>query len=405
SFQRMASVSRSRRGSPLDEWKRKLKELARTDKIGNVLLKVLMLLDILSEAPLNFMNLEIAADLISDSATETKETDRTLSKLHLKHVLHNYNSLRDCCFMLAEAVEISVRSLIVNSSGEAKNAQDPSTSYELPAASSSLQNPLQRLTAPEIDYSTGEIILDGVVKDEIAMAENDLLHADAATESRLVDSFKAEGIAPDGINYEGLFKVEDMLEQGPSTSFNPMDAYVLPKEEAAVDVDLLNHVKDMISAESQGGTSGLRKPNGYGRQYKCKICEMTFQKHYLLKIHFLSHSGGRPFKCDHCDESFTESSFLEDHKLKHSGIRPYKCDVCSRAYALQKYLDIHYKRAHSTFNADRLTCRNCNVKFGERKSLSTHLLNVHNEKLYKCKLCNEEFDRFDEISDHKLTCK
>lgn len=53
-------------------------------------------------------------------------------------------------------------------------------------------------------------------------------------------------------------------------------------------------------------------------QYRCVICNTSFETAQLVKEHITTHLTGLPFPCEKCDYSFETSEQLEEHELKHA---------------------------------------------------------------------------------------
>lgn len=123
---------------------------------------------------------------------------------------------------------------------------------------------------------------------------------------------------------------------------------------------------------------------------QCEICEKRFTRIDHLNLHVASnHSESKPFQCDvpECKKGFLRQEHLKKHiEAKHGeGTKDKEiCDICQKTFASKKYLKIHLK-THSGEISKGLTCKYCNVEFGEKTELNEHMAKDHqNEKPYLC---------------------
>ena len=61
----------------------------------------------------------------------------------------------------------------------------------------------------------------------------------------------------------------------------------------------------------------IRSSHGEANIFTCNVCNRTFETKYGLNSHLKNHHqvGPRKFKCDSCGISFTQSGFLKKHIL------------------------------------------------------------------------------------------
>ncbi|GMT15723.1 hypothetical protein PFISCL1PPCAC_7020, partial [Pristionchus fissidentatus] len=88
--------------------------LAKTDRIGNVLADSIKCLAMLSKSPISYQDLSYAIDCGNAVRSVTMKHDIASPQLHLSDA--GYNTMRDCCYVAAEAIEVTARSLIANNS-------------------------------------------------------------------------------------------------------------------------------------------------------------------------------------------------------------------------------------------------------------------------------------------------
>lgn len=123
---------------------------------------------------------------------------------------------------------------------------------------------------------------------------------------------------------------------------------------------------------------------------QCSICDKRFTRLDHLNLHVASnHSETKPFQCDvpECKKGFIRQEHLKKHiEAKHSeGTKDKEiCDICQKTFSSKKYLRTHMK-SHSSELSKGLTCKYCNVEFGEKTELNEHMAKDHqNEKPYLC---------------------
>ena len=78
--------------------------------------------------------------------------------------------------------------------------------------------------------------------------------------------------------------------------------------------------------ESFSGKRDLTKhiKQSHAKDYKCKICEETFNKSWSFELHSKSHEEIVPFKCNTCDKDFYSKWRLNKHVLSH-GVKGKFC--------------------------------------------------------------------------------
>ncbi|CDQ59518.1 unnamed protein product [Oncorhynchus mykiss] len=138
--------------------------------------------------------------------------------------------------------------------------------------------------------------------------------------------------------------------------------------------------------------------NGTGstenKRFKCDVCEKTFSKKELLRVHKLIHT--KPFKCDICEKTFSRKGLLEGHKLIHT--RPFTCDVCDKTFSLNRML-LRHKLIHT--GERPFACGQCGKTFRMSKQLERHMLH-HKENNFSCKVCGNTFSTKTDLTQHRL---
>ncbi|GLV44364.1 Meiotic central spindle [Carabus blaptoides fortunei] len=150
--------------------------------------------------------------------------------------------------------------------------------------------------------------------------------------------------------------------------------------------------------------SSVKKTNVTGdiNRHICPVCNKTFRTKTKLQEHSITHSDARPYPCSLCGKTFKADSHLRIHKLTHSDVKRYKCNMCDKAFCRSSNLQLH-RRTHS--NARPHKCSTCDMRFKEKGTLRKHMT-VHNAIKtikYKCKLCEKEYSRLENLKLHLKT--
>ena len=82
-------------------------------------------------------------------------------------------------------------------------------------------------------------------------------------------------------------------------------------------------------------------------QYPCVLCNRSYQRHYSLARHMLTHQGsGKHFSCPLCQTRFTQKPTLKTHlRAIHSAAQ---CRVCEKVLPLGEEFDKHVMQCLSS---------------------------------------------------------
>lgn len=139
---------------------------------------------------------------------------------------------------------------------------------------------------------------------------------------------------------------------------------------------------------------------------KCSLCGKLFASCFSLKRHVaLVHEKLRPFACHLCELTFGERSKLQTHLQTHvsgkSRTKMFPCTLCQSKFKSENYRQQHIKM-HLLGN--QFTCDACGDKFKHRASLKHHVMRWHTRnKRYACKKCPVKFFVPSDLHRHSLT--
>ena len=99
-------------------------------------------------------------------------------------------------------------------------------------------------------------------------------------------------------------------------------------------VDKLAHSKPVGNDSRVGGI------NSVINEYKCRECEETFGKRWLLRKHIVS-LHPKNVRCDTCFLEFNENWKLEEHMAVHTNQKKFACEICDKQFVLKWRLRKH----------------------------------------------------------------
>lgn len=121
-----------------------------------------------------------------------------------------------------------------------------------------------------------------------------------------------------------------------------------------------------------------------------RLCGKAFNQPYYMTIHMRIHQKEKPYQCTLCGVSFVTSSHLGRHMKSHNNIKPHQCKQCDRAFILPGHLQDHIRSQHTLERPFK--CDDCGNTFSRRKLLRQHR-QLHGEKRFKCKYCDQVFSQ------------
>jgi len=86
--------------------------------------------------------------------------------------------------------------------------------------------------------------------------------------------------------------------------------------------------------------SSLHSPGK--KKYACHLCTKVFGWSTDLKRHILVHTGERPFKCKTCQATFTRNFLLQKHQSKVHPCKPKDIEVKPEIVEMPDYVENHF---------------------------------------------------------------
>ncbi|XP_026324782.1 zinc finger protein 578-like isoform X2 [Hyposmocoma kahamanoa] len=106
----------------------------------------------------------------------------------------------------------------------------------------------------------------------------------------------------------------------------------------------------------------------------CDLCPYKCKHKYYLVMHMRTHTGEKPYKCPECPATFVNPSNLNKHKLTHQE-KQFKCFLCEKAFRTTSALREHREAAHMNI---KHTCNYCGRDFCYKSDLRKHEIRSHN---------------------------
>ncbi|XP_053607382.1 zinc finger protein 62-like [Plodia interpunctella] len=106
----------------------------------------------------------------------------------------------------------------------------------------------------------------------------------------------------------------------------------------------------------------------------CDLCPYKCKHKYYLVMHMRTHTGEKPYKCPHCPATFVNPSNLNKHKLTHQE-KQFKCMLCEKAFRTNTALREHQEATHMNI---KHKCVYCGRDFCYKSDLRKHEIKNHN---------------------------
>ena len=138
------------------------------------------------------------------------------------------------------------------------------------------------------------------------------------------------------------------------------------------------------------------------KQFQCQICSYVCKLLHDLKVHEKKHKDeNKPHQCQLCIKRFPKNSMLKYHMVTHSKEPQFQCEKCEKKFKHKSYLRTHKKVTCSSINdKESFECKTCNKIFASKDYLKRHSIIHTTEMLFQCKYCEKKFRWLKAIKMH-----
>ncbi|KFB49937.1 AGAP012110-PA-like protein [Anopheles sinensis] len=128
----------------------------------------------------------------------------------------------------------------------------------------------------------------------------------------------------------------------------------------------------------------------------CALCNKFVR---TVAEHWRMHLNIRSQQCPYCPKSFVHRSNFLMHLNIHTRQRIYKCSVCDSEFnspqGLNQHLETHLVAKHE--------CLQCGNRFSRKSYLRIHRQRVHEPKIkHKCLVCDKQFTNIEHVEKHMI---
>ena len=261
------------------------------------------------------------------------------------------------------------------------------TSLEPTSPSSSQPSSLDVTIGSELEASNPDYSLENVSTSETTDEEG--LPSTTNMSSNATSLIEA-------VQNQAILEQASILLTAQNTSGNDNDdSTLLTQNESASEIDN-EGMKVTTTFRTEDGTTF--------REFKCTICNKSFDRPYRLTRHLEIHDPNRPrIPCSYCSKTFTRKDSLESHiKTIHAAVHPYVCghDRCQRSFATRS-MYLNHLKVHG--DTKPYHCQECNECFTLLTEMKEHFKKVHpeNESL-RCNECFKVCSSAEDLEEHKL---
>ena len=103
--------------------------------------------------------------------------------------------------------------------------------------------------------------------------------------------------------------------------------------------------------------------------------------------------------CKYCEKKFSQQRSLKAHERIHTGEKSYSCKYCEKKFS-QQHLVKQHERIHT--GEKPFSCKYCEKKFSQQHSAKEHERIHTGEKPYSCKNCNYRSNNNSNLKKHEM---
>ena len=135
-----------------------------------------------------------------------------------------------------------------------------------------------------------------------------------------------------------------------------------------------------FTCTSASGSSSLAGPNlarcrHLHARCRCIYCGSEFTSRHQMLHHGMTIHGSMRFVCPQCQRSYVTKEVLKQHvDGMHKKLYRYRCGTCGKGFFVPSLYHDHVA-AHT--GVKRYTCSICEMRFTNKGTLKTHVLNCH----------------------------
>ena len=103
--------------------------------------------------------------------------------------------------------------------------------------------------------------------------------------------------------------------------------------------------------------------------------------------------------CKYCEKKFLQQRSLKTHERIHTGEKMHSCKYCEKKFSQQSLVKQH-ERIHT--GEKPFSCKHCEKKFSQQHSAKEHERIHTGEKPYSCKNCNYRATSRGNLTKHEM---
>lgn len=140
------------------------------------------------------------------------------------------------------------------------------------------------------------------------------------------------------------------------------------------------------------------------KSFECIVCKQLFYtkerlKNHMDVVHWKPATKSK-HECEFCGRMFASQYYLKEHSLTHASTgEMHECAECKKVYASPVLLRNHMRHMHTHSDDLMVTCEICHKTMPARR-YKPHKSYVHQDKWYKCELCERMFKTRDGLAKH-----